>query len=145
MGVVGAGLDVTPEQRLAAVGIAVMRIPVVIPTKLDWIAMLLLIGVFGFFAQILLVMGLQRETAGRGTMALYVQIVFTTAFERIFFHSTPPLLSIAGIFIIMSSAIYVAIAKNSNIASEKRRQSAINSAEDTSLEEGLPENEEEQH
>ncbi|THH01140.1 hypothetical protein EW026_g1500 [Hermanssonia centrifuga] len=89
MEVIGAGLDATPEQRLAAVGIAllgvcgatgayttiraigtrahplhnlvsfssqcivvstiaivVMRIPVVIPTKLDWIAMLLLIGVF---------------------------------------------------------------------------------------------------
>lgn len=36
--------------------------------------MLLMIGIFGFMAQVLLTMGLQRETAGRGTMAVYVQV-----------------------------------------------------------------------
>lgn len=53
--------------------------------------------------------GLQRETAGRGTMAIYVQVIFALVFERIFFHTTPPPLSILGTVIILSSAIYVAV------------------------------------
>lgn len=70
------------------------RVEVVLPTRLDWLAMLLMIGLFGFCAQVrdalflvygresinlpvvqfLLTLGLQRETAGRGTMAVYVQV-----------------------------------------------------------------------
>jgi hypothetical protein len=42
--------------------------------------MLIMIGIFGFFAQILLTMGLQRETAGRGTMAVYTQVRFILEF-----------------------------------------------------------------
>lgn len=38
-----------------------------------------------------------------------VQIVFATAFERIFFHTTPSPLSIVGTLIIMSAALYVAV------------------------------------
>lgn len=72
----------------------VMRIPVVIPTKAEWVILLLAIGFIGFVAQVrwgspalcphrridtccaqfLLTAGLQRETAGRGTMAIYVQV-----------------------------------------------------------------------
>ena len=29
-----------------------MRVPIVLPTRLDWLAMLLMIGVFGFIAQV---------------------------------------------------------------------------------------------
>ncbi|THH01980.1 hypothetical protein EW026_g817 [Hermanssonia centrifuga] len=87
-------------------------------------------------------MGLQRETAGRGTMAVYVQIVFATTFERVFFHTTPPALSIVGTTIIMSSAIYVAVTKE-DTGARKRAESLVNSAEDLSLEEGLLENQEE--
>ncbi|KZP24261.1 hypothetical protein FIBSPDRAFT_427198 [Athelia psychrophila] len=36
--------------------------------------MLSAMGVFGFIAQTLLTMGLQRETAGRGTLAVYIQL-----------------------------------------------------------------------
>ena len=53
--------------------------------------------------------GLQRETAGRGTMAIYVQVIFALVFERVFFHTTPPPLSIVGTAIILSSAVYVAV------------------------------------
>ena len=51
-----------------------MRVQVVFPTRWDWLAMLLMIGIFGFCAQVLLTLGLQRETVGRGTMAVYVQV-----------------------------------------------------------------------
>lgn len=52
----------------------IMRVEVVFPTRWDWLAMLLMIGIFGFIAQVLLTLGLQRETVGRGTMAVYVQV-----------------------------------------------------------------------
>ena len=42
-------------------------------------------------------------------MAVYIQIIFATAFEKIFFHTTPPPLSIIGTVIIMTSAVYVAV------------------------------------
>jgi len=70
-------------------------------------------------------MGLQRETASRGTLAIYtqacllqdgslnlsqlLQVVFAVALEFIAFHTTPPALSIAGTLIIMSSAIYTSV------------------------------------
>lgn len=52
----------------------IMKIPVVFPKKIEWLALFLMIGIFGFIAQVLLTLGLQRETAGRGTMAIYIQV-----------------------------------------------------------------------
>lgn len=78
--------------------------------------MMLLIGIFGLLAQILLTMGLQRETAGRGSLANYIGVVFALVFERIVFHTTPSALSLAGSMIIMSSAIYVVSTKASKPA-----------------------------
>ncbi|KAI0072257.1 hypothetical protein K474DRAFT_1711774 [Panus rudis PR-1116 ss-1] len=112
---------------VSAIAMPLMHENFVIPTHLSWLAMLLLIGFFGFVAQILLVMGLQRETAGRGTMALYIQIVFATIFDVIFFHTFPSPLSILGSIIIMGTAIYVAIPRKKT---------------DVSLEEGLLANQE---
>ena len=37
------------------------------------------------------------------------QIIFATAFEQIFFHTTPSILSVIGTIIIVGSAIYVAV------------------------------------
>ncbi|KAJ7576929.1 drug/metabolite transporter superfamily [Mycena floridula] len=145
-------VDVTPEQRLVAVGVALVGVlgstgaytsiraigtrahpihmmssfsfqcvvvssiamvatktPFVIPTRLLWLSLLALIGIFGFLAQILLTMGLQRETAGRGTMAVYTLIIFSSILDRIFFHSIPSLLSVLGTLIIMASAIWVGV------------------------------------
>lgn len=59
--------------------------------------------------QLLLTLGLQLETASRGSMALYTQIVFALAFERIVFGVSPSGLSVVGICVIMLSAIYVAV------------------------------------
>lgn len=52
----------------------VFKIPVVVPNRIEWLFLFLMIGIFGFIAQILLTLGLQRETAGRGAMAIYVQV-----------------------------------------------------------------------
>lgn len=83
-------------------------------------------------SQILLARGLQRETASRGTLALYTQVrkcchhsnsksknnglnfkfsklLFATVLERLIFGTVPSLLSILGAAIIMSSAIYIAV------------------------------------
>ncbi|KAF8883013.1 hypothetical protein BD779DRAFT_898081 [Infundibulicybe gibba] len=85
--------------------------PFIIPTRLDLLGLLILVGIFGFTAQVLLAMGLQRETASRGSLALYTQVVFSTIFERIFFKSVPPMLSVCGALIILTSALYVILAK----------------------------------
>lgn len=73
--------------------------------------MLLLIGILGLISQTLLVMGLQRETASRGSLAIYTSVVFAVMFEFIVFHTTPSALSLAGAAIIISSAIYVSLTK----------------------------------
>ncbi|KAG8973687.1 hypothetical protein FRC05_008274 [Tulasnella sp. 425] len=71
------------------------------------------IGILGLAGQVLLTMGFQKESAGRGTLALYLAIVFSLLSERIFFNHQPGLLSFVGIAIILSSAIYVALSKKS--------------------------------
>ncbi|KAH8113036.1 DUF6-domain-containing protein [Phellopilus nigrolimitatus] len=97
----------------AIVGMLLLQEKVVFPTRIEWLALLVMIGIFGFLAQVLLTLGLQRETAGRGAMAIYVQIIFASILERIFFHTVPSTLSITGTLIIMGSAVYVAITKQS--------------------------------
>ncbi|KAJ7280287.1 hypothetical protein C8J57DRAFT_1712262 [Mycena rebaudengoi] len=119
----------------ASLIMVILRVPVVIPTRLSWLGLLGVIGVLGFAAQILLTMGFQRETAGRASMALYTQIVFASVLERIFFHTTPTLLSLFGTAIIMSSAIYVALTKKKEESSVVPQDGGQN--DDTSLEEGL--------
>jgi len=57
-------------------------------------------------------MGLQRETVGRGTVAVYVQIVFASILEFVVFHTIPSLMSITGTLIIVGSALFVAVTKN---------------------------------
>ncbi|KAI0300666.1 hypothetical protein B0F90DRAFT_1629305 [Multifurca ochricompacta] len=100
----------------STIGMIIFKIPPVIPMRVSWIAMLLLIGIFGFIAQILLTMGFQRETAARGTLALYTgacllpyTVVFALAFERTIFHTSPSSFSIAGTAVIIGSAIYTTV------------------------------------
>jgi len=85
---------------------------IIIPTRIEWLSLLAVVGIFGFLAQvkgfevdhfvtlrandiqILLTMGLQRETASRGTLALYSRIIFATLLERILFHTLPSYLCV---------------------------------------------------
>ncbi|KAI0919827.1 hypothetical protein AcV5_001792 [Taiwanofungus camphoratus] len=121
--------------------IFIVRSELVFPTRIVFLFMLLAIGFCGFGGQMLMTMGLQRETAGRGTMAIYVQIIFATVYDRIFFHSTPPPLSVVGTVIIMSSAIYVALTKQNSTAGIRETTGVVDS-EDPALEEGLLANQE---
>lgn len=54
-------------------------------------------------------MGLQRETASRGTLALYSKIIFATMLQWILFNTIPPYLSVAGTLMIVVSALYVVV------------------------------------
>ncbi|KAG5641444.1 hypothetical protein DXG03_005218 [Asterophora parasitica] len=112
---------------VSVIAMLIQRTPIVVPTELAWLGLLLMIGIFGFLAQILLTLGLQRETAGRGTIAVYTQVrkfevyswqtnltrgpikvVFAAILERIFFDPVPSVMSILGTLIIISAALYVA-------------------------------------
>ncbi|KZT03028.1 integral membrane protein DUF6 [Laetiporus sulphureus 93-53] len=126
----------------STVAMLLVRPHVVLPNRVEWILMLLAIGLCGFMGQMLMTMGLQRETAGRGTMAVYVQarIIFATFNDFVFFHSTPPALSILGTVIIMSSAIYVALSKED--VGARKRHGSVDSTSGDPAEEGLLANEE---
>ncbi|KAL5514086.1 hypothetical protein ACEPAG_2847 [Sanghuangporus baumii] len=109
-------------------GMILLGQKVILPTRLEWLALLLMIGIFGFLAQALLTMGLQRETAGRGSLAIYVQIIYATILERIFFHTVPSALSIIGTMIIMGSAVYVAVTKKTTKTSSSTESEAAAAA-----------------
>ncbi|KAI0357143.1 DUF6-domain-containing protein [Trametes cingulata] len=117
------------------IAMLVTRTAVVISKDTSTVAMLLAVSLCGFAAQMTMTTGLQRETAGRGTMAIYVQVIFAMIFERIFFHTVPPPLSLLGTGIILSSAIYVALTKKT--ASKHSNDTASAGFQDQDLEEGL--------
>ncbi|EIW52928.1 drug/metabolite transporter [Trametes versicolor FP-101664 SS1] len=96
----------------APVAMVVTRTPAVVPDNLGSILMVIAVSACGFAAQMTMTTGLQRETAGRGTMAIYVQVIFAMAFERIFFNTLPNWLSLLGTVIILSSAVYVVVSFN---------------------------------
>ncbi|CAE6425413.1 unnamed protein product [Rhizoctonia solani] len=85
----------------------------VLPRQWTWIGMLVIVGLFGFCAQLLLTLGLRRETASRGSMVIYIQIVFSLIFERIAFGVSPSGLSLLGTCVIIASVIYIALHKPS--------------------------------
>lgn len=64
---------------------------------------------FGFIAQILLTFGLQREKAGRASLAMYLSLFYSLIFELVIFGTVPPILSLLGAGIIIGSAIWVAV------------------------------------
>jgi drug/metabolite transporter (DMT)-like permease len=95
----------------ASLGMVVFNIPVIYPRSWRWSLLLLMIGVFGFVAQILLTLGLQRETVTRGSTGVYFQMLFAVVLERLIFGVVPSLLSVLGAAIIMSSALCVVLKK----------------------------------
>ena len=86
-----------------------LQVPIVMPQSLAFAVLMLGIGVFGFFTQVFLTMGLQRETASRGSLGLYVQILFAAIAERWIFHASPSYLSLIGTFVILTCAAYIAV------------------------------------
>lgn len=59
--------------------------------------------------QTLLTLGLQREKAGRASLAIYTSVFFAIILELVIFHTFPSLLSLVGVSIILTSALYVAV------------------------------------
>ncbi|KAI0776970.1 drug/metabolite transporter [Trametes elegans] len=96
----------------APVAVLVSNTNIVILGDFDMISGILTVSLSGFAAQMTMTTGLQRETAGRGTMAIYVQVIFAMIFDRVFFDVVPPPLSLLGTTIILTSAIYVAFSKH---------------------------------
>ncbi|KAF8259020.1 hypothetical protein EI94DRAFT_1814102 [Lactarius quietus] len=96
---------------ISASSMVLFHIPLVIPTRTLGLVLLFLHTIFGLFGQVLLTIGLQYETAGRGSLALYTSIIFALAFEFTMFHATPSPLSIMGILMILASAIYTTLTK----------------------------------
>ncbi|KAG2155320.1 drug/metabolite transporter superfamily [Suillus bovinus] len=94
---------------ISSLGMVVFDIPVVYPTSWMWMLLLFMVGVFGFAAQTLLTMGLQRETVSRGITGMYAQLVFAVMLERLLFGVIPSLLSVFGAAVIMSSSLYVVV------------------------------------
>ncbi|KDQ09209.1 hypothetical protein BOTBODRAFT_534340 [Botryobasidium botryosum FD-172 SS1] len=83
-----------------------------------WVAAFFAIGITGFFGQLLLTMGLARESAGRGSLALYTQILFAGLLEHTFLKNTAPsILSVLGTCLILSSAIFVTLTKKKSSSS----------------------------
>jgi len=102
----------------SASGMIFFKVPIVIPTQTFGLVMLFLHTIFGIFAQVLLTLGFQYETAGRGSLALYTSIIFALVFEFTLFHTMPSPLSIIGILMILSSAIYITLTKKTTIKPE---------------------------
>ncbi|WWD02473.1 hypothetical protein V865_000513 [Kwoniella europaea PYCC6329] len=67
------------------------------------------IGIFGFCAQTLLTLGLQREKAGRAGIALYTQVVFSLVLEFLIWQTIPSFLSTLGTIIILTSALWATL------------------------------------
>ncbi len=83
--------------------------PFVIPTEVRWNILLLLIGIFGFLAQFLAALGLQREKAGRAASAVYLQIFFATLLQVAILHVPLEPLSILGSCIILTAAVCISL------------------------------------
>ncbi|SJL14558.1 uncharacterized protein ARMOST_18021 [Armillaria ostoyae] len=93
---------------VAIIAMLVTQTPFVMPTQWLWLIVIILCA---FPAHMFSVMGLQRETAGRGTMAIYTKLVFITIIENIFFDFHPSSWTVTGMIIIVASALYIAVSK----------------------------------
>ncbi|BGP12383.1 hypothetical protein JCM10213_002012 [Rhodosporidiobolus nylandii] len=85
--------------------------PPVFKLEQRFFLLILPIGIFGFLAQTFLTMGLQREKAGRGTLAVYSNLIFAMTLEFLVFHKTPDPWSLLGALIIVGGAVRVALEK----------------------------------
>ena len=98
----------------SSIGLAVTRTPIVVPTQWSFVGLLVLVGVFGLFAQTLMTMGFQREAVGRASMGVYTGIVYGLGLGWVVFGSVPGALSLLGTMLILGSAVYVVFVKGSS-------------------------------
>jgi drug/metabolite transporter (DMT)-like permease len=96
--------------------IAMMVIPGIdflLPADTKEWSYLIFLGCCGFAMQFLLSAGLQLEKSSRATLMVYTQMLFALLFDKLVFGTNPNLLSLFGSALILGSAIYVAIQKES--------------------------------
>ncbi len=95
--------------------VALLAVPSIgfrLPATLRQWLYLIFLGVCGFVMQFLLTAGLQYEKGSRATNMVYTQMLFALAFDKIFWDTTPGLLSIIGSSLILGSALYIAVLSN---------------------------------
>lgn len=109
------------------VGLIVTRQAIVVPRG-QALVYLITLGFSGFVAQFLLTMGLQREKAGRGSTAMYLQLFFAMFWEKVVFGTTPDLWSLCGIVLILGSTVYVAVTTASPAAAPSSSSSSSSSS-----------------
>ncbi|KAL1296889.1 hypothetical protein AAFC00_004503 [Neodothiora populina] len=150
--------NVTPAQRLAAVGLALVGVfgSVCAFTTIRWIGrrahplistnyfavwctivstvaqltlpgvgfllpasarewgMLIFLGICGFTMQFLLAAGLSYEKSSRATNMTYTSMLYALTFDKLVFGQTPGSMSIIGSTLILGSAIYMAVHRDSS-------------------------------
>ena len=82
-------------------------------TKLEWLLFANL-GISGFIFQLLLTIGIQKERAGRGSLAGYTQLIYSIFWDVSLYHHWPSVWSWAGMIIIIGSTIFVLKFKSPN-------------------------------
>ncbi|KAK4687509.1 hypothetical protein P7C73_g2608, partial [Tremellales sp. Uapishka_1] len=95
---------------VSAIGLIILPGPIAWVTDWRGLFLIILIGIFGFVGQMLLTKGLQLEKAGRAGLAMYLQVFFSATLEYFVFDTIPAFLSVLGIGIILTSAVWVALA-----------------------------------
>ncbi|KAF8327215.1 drug/metabolite transporter [Cantharellus anzutake] len=96
---------------LSGVGTVTMDIKWILPADPKSMIGIVFVAFCGFAFQILLTAGLHHDTAGRASIALYFQVVFSLIFELTIFHNSPHFLGILGTAMIIAGAMYVAASK----------------------------------
>ncbi|KAL0568714.1 hypothetical protein V5O48_013267 [Marasmius crinis-equi] len=125
----------------AAIGMVATQTPFVIPSSWDLVFLLYNIGVLGRAAQLMLIKGFVKGKE-RAKMAVYTQIVWACAFEKLKFHTSPPLMSIVGMAVIIGAADYVIpshIEEQTSPEEEGQKEPVrmVERSDDVVLEEGL--------
>lgn len=83
-----------------------------IPHSLKEWLLFLNLGFSGFFFQLLLTLGIQKERAGRGSLVAYTQMIYALLWDIFLYHHIPSIWSFLGMFIIIGSTLYVFKLKN---------------------------------
>jgi drug/metabolite transporter (DMT)-like permease len=82
------------------------------------------------FQQFLGAAGLQYEKSSRATNMIYTQMLFALAMDKLIFGHSPELLSIIGSSMILGSAIYVAVRKESSAIPAPNADSQLHVADE---------------
>jgi len=103
-------------------------VPFLLPANSKEWGYLIFLGICGFAMQFLLSAGLQHEKSSRATLMVYTQMLFALLFDKLVFGTNPNLLSLLGSSLILSSAIYIAIQKESMKQREEAKKARLQAA-----------------